>query len=356
MKKRIKITLLVLALLVLAVLALARLVPARPVPVTAIGNDRGCEANGIYYMVDGNEAVVTFRGIFPSEEDEYTGSVVIPSAVNYNGVTYSVTSIGDEAFFGCTGLTSIVIPNSVTSIGECAFLGCTGLTSIDIPNSVTSIGRQAFDGCTGLTSINIPNSETSIDEYAFVGCTGLTSIVIPNSVTDIGDGAFHGCTGLISIVVESGNPRYDSRNNCNAIIETASNTLLLGCNNTIIPNTVTSIGRHAFYKCAGLTSIDIPNSVTFIGAWAFYYCTEVTSINIPSSVTSIENRAFIGCTGDVYSYIDNLSLVSMDSDVFYMYPPNYNKRTLHVPVGSLKAYQADSRWSEFFGNIVEMKP
>ena len=260
------------------------------------------------------------------------------------------------AFMECTGLTSIVIPNSVTSIGECAFLGCTGLTSIDIPNSVTSIGRQAFDGCTGLTSINIPNSETSIDEYAFVGCTGLTSIVIPNSVTDIGDGAFHGCTGLTSIVVESGNPRYDSRNNCNAIIETANNTLIYGCNNTIIPNTVTSIGCHAFYKCAGLTSIDIPNSVTSIGAWAFYYCTEVTSINIPNSVTSIEDRAFIGCTGDVYSYIDNLSLVSMDSDVFYMYPPNYNKRTLHVPVGSLKAYQADSRWSEFFGNIVEMKP
>ena len=356
MKKRIKITLLVLALLVLAVLALTRLVPARPVPVTAIGNDRGCEANGIYYMIDGNEAVVTFRGIFSSEDDEYTGSVVIPSAVNFNGVTYSVTSIGDEAFDECTGLTSIVIPNSVTSIGECAFMGCTGLTSIDIPNSVTSIGRQAFDGCTGLTSINIPNSETSIDEYAFRGCTGLTSIVIPNSVTDIGAGAFHGCTGLTSIVVESGNPRYDSRNNCNAIIETANNTLIYGCNNTIIPNTVTSIGRHAFYECAGLTSIDIPNSVTFIGAWAFYYCTEVTSINIPNSVTSIENRAFIGCTGDVYSYIDNLSLVSMDSDVFYMYPPNYNKRTLHVPVGSSKAYQADSRWSEFFGNIVEMKP
>ena len=167
MKKRIKITLLVLALLVLAVLALTRLVPARPVPVTAIGNDRGCEANGIYYMIDGNEAVVTFRGMFPSECGDYSGSVVIPSAVNYNGVTYSVTSIGDRAFDVCTGLTSIVIPNSVTSIGECAFLGCTGLTSIDIPNSVTSIGRQAFDGCTGLTSINIPNSETSIDEYAF---------------------------------------------------------------------------------------------------------------------------------------------------------------------------------------------
>ena len=356
MKQRIKITLLMLALLVLALLALARLVPARPEPATAIGNDRGCEANGIYYQINGNEAVVTYRGIFPSDYDVYSGSVVIPSAVKYNGVTYSVTSIGECAFDGCTGLTSVVIPNSVTSIGECAFLGCTGLTSIDIPNSVTSIGRQAFDGCTGLTSINIPNSVTSIDEYAFAGCKGLTSIDIGNSVTSIGDGAFYMCTGLTSIVVESGNPRYDSRNNCNAIIETASNTLILGCNNTIIPNTVTSIGHYAFYECAGLTSIDIPNSVTSIGACAFFYCRELTSINIPNSVTSIKDRAFIGCAEDVYSYIDNLSLVSMDSDVFYRNPPNYNKRTLHVPVGSLKAYQADSRWSEFFGNIVEMEP
>ena len=354
MKQLIKTPLLLLTMLVLALLVPALLVQAFKVPALAI--DHEFEVNGIYYSINRNEAAVTFRGFMPFDYDEYSGSVFIPTTVNYNGVTYTVTSIGSNAFYECTGLTSINIPNSVTSIGDDAFFGCTRLTSIVIPNSVTSIGENAFSGCTGLTSIDIGNSVTSIDRLAFAGCTGLTSIVIPNSVTSLGDGAFHGCTGLTSIVVESGNPRYDSRNNCNAIIETANNTLIYGCNNTIIPNTVTSIGRHAFYECAGLTNIDIPKSVTSIGAWAFYYCTEVTSINIPNSVTSIENRAFIGSTGDVYSYIDNLSLVSMDSDVFYMYPPNYNKRTLHVPVGSLKAYQADSRWSEFFGNIVEMKP
>ncbi|MBO6189480.1 MAG: leucine-rich repeat protein [Alloprevotella sp.] len=122
-----------------------------------------------------------------------------PAAVTYDGTTYSVTSIGWYAFYDCTGLTSITIPNSVTTIGDYAFQYCTGLTSITIPNSVTSIGSSAFDGCTGLTSINIPNSVTSIGSYAFDGSTGLTSINIPNSVTSIGDYAFYGCTGLTDI-------------------------------------------------------------------------------------------------------------------------------------------------------------
>ena len=181
----------------------------------------------------------------------------------------SVTSIGERAFAGCSGLTSITIPNSVTSIGEYAFSGCSGLTSVTIPNSVTSIVNYAFQGWSGLTSITIPNNVTSIGNYAFSGCSGLTSVTIPNSVTSIGSSAFGGCSGLTSIVVESGNTKYDSRNNCNAIIETASNTLLWGCKNTVIPNSVTSIGSSAFYDCSGLTSVTIPNSVTSIGNSAF---------------------------------------------------------------------------------------
>ncbi len=179
----------------------------------------------------------------------------IPSSVTYNSVTYSVTSIGDDAFYRCTGLTSVTIPNSVTSIGFSAFFGCTGLTSITIPNSVTSIGY-----------------------YAFHGCSGLTSVAIPNSVTTIGGSAFSGCSGLTSIIVENGNSFYDSRNNCNAIIETATNTLIVGCKNTIIPNSVTTIGGSAFSGCSGLTSITIPNSVTSIGDWAFESCTGLTSV------------------------------------------------------------------------------
>ena len=206
-----------------------------------------------------------------------------------------VTSIGNSAFADCTGLTSIEIPSSVTSIGESAFNYCPGLTSIEISSSVTSIGDYAFEYC-DLTSIEIPSSVTSIGESAFGSCSGLTSIEIPSSVTSIGERAFRGCTGLTSIVVDEGNTIYDSRGNCHAIIETASNTLIAGFKNTIIPEGVTSIGNSAFYHCYGLTSIEIPSSVTSIGESAFFYCKGLTSIEIPSSVTSIGYYAFAHCT------------------------------------------------------------
>ena len=232
----------------------------------------------------------------------YAGSV----AYKYKGTMPSGTSmtikegtigISSSAFEYCTGLTSIVIPSSVTDIGAGAFAHCTDLTSVNIPNSVTVIGGGTFFRCTGLTSIDIPNSVTSIGNEAFCNCRGLTSIVIPNSVTEIAKDAFSYCSGLTSIVVESGNPRYDSPNDCNAIIETASNTLIVGCENTIIPNTVTKIGDYAFDGRTGLTDIVIPNSVTAIGFSAFADCTGLTSIDIPNSVTAIGNSAFYRCTG-----------------------------------------------------------
>jgi hypothetical protein len=226
-----------------------------------------------------------------------------------------VTSIGNVAFYGCSGLTSVVIPNSVTNIGVSAFSGCSGLTSIEIPNSVTSIEDFVFYDCSGLTSVVIPNSVTSIGMYAFSGCSGLTSFVIPNSVTSIGLKAFSGCSGLTSIVVESGNSVYDSRNNCNAIIETASNTLLAGFKNTKIPSSVTSIGNFAFFDCSSLTSFVIPNSVTSIGIYAFYDCSGLTSIEIPNSVTSIGDYAFSGCSGLTSIEIPN-SVTSIETYVF----------------------------------------
>ena len=235
------------------------------------------------------------------------------------GIHYQVTSIGENAFVYCKRLTSVAIPSGVTSIGVEAFYGCSGLTSVEFPSSLTKIERNAFYGCIGLTSINLPSKLTSIDSNAFGG-TGLTSVRIPSSVTKITSYAFSACSGLTSIVVESGNSVYDSRNNCNAIIETSSNTLITGCMNTTIPPSVTSIGygafascssltsiaipssvtsfdEFAFSNCSGLTSIAIPSSVTSIGRWAFYNCTGLTSVTIPSGVTSIGERAFIGCSG-----------------------------------------------------------
>lgn len=229
------------------------------------------EVDGIYYEITNStnkEVCVTYKGSYSSQS--YSGYVEIPETVTYSGTTFSVTSIGDEAFNECSGLTSITIPESITSIGEDAFYECTGLTSITIPNSVTSIG-----------------------EYAFSDCSGLTRITIPESVTSIGLVAFSGCNGLTSIKVESGNSVYDSRDNCNAIIETATNTLITGCKRTIIPNSVTIIGDGAFFDCDGLTSITIPNSITRIGVGAFENCYGLTRVIIPNSVISIGDGAFI---------------------------------------------------------------
>ena len=213
--------------------------------------------------------------------------VVIPAKVYVGSTELTVTSIGAGAFSGCSGLTSVTIPEGVISIGGGAFLGCSGLTSVTIPESVTNIGDWAFCGCSGLTSVTIPEGVTSIGNDAFCACSGLTNVTIPESVTSIGNYAFRACSGLTSISVESGNPVYDSRNNCNALIETATNTLIAGCNNTIIPKSVTNIGSWAFSYCSGLTSVTIPEGVTSIGNDAFFDCSGLTSVTIPEGVTSI---------------------------------------------------------------------
>ena len=495
----------------------------------------------IYYkwINDKTELEVSYRGDDYSNynyRDRYSDNLVIPESVTYNGKTFSVTSIGDYAFYGCSGLTSIAIPNRVTSIGESAFAYCSinsiiipntvksilqrafdhcSIKSIKLPNSLTYLGENAFFTCMGLTSviseiinpfsigsnvfsndmffgngnpsviydtatltvpagskskyqatggwnqfknivesdgsesvqtkrtihvakagtlrdiipigekhqiekltltgelngtdfnyiremtgdsihfvtdndsihyttngklrkldisetrivqggdpcsffyspadfeflhfptldnainenhfrgfnleeIILPNSVTSIGYNAFYGCSGLTSITIPNSVTYIHYNAFEGCTGLFSIKVENGNAEYDSRDNCNAIVETATNTLIIGCKNTIIPNSVTSIGYDAFYGCSGLTSITIPNSVTYISNYAFYDCSSLTSI-----ISKIQNPFVI------YEYL------------FYCKNKNiYATTTLTVPKGTKAAYQATEGWNKF-ANIVE---
>lgn len=208
----------------------------------------------------------------------------------------SLTKIGFETFYGCLSLNSITIPEGVTSIGNRAFAYCRALPSVSIPESVTVIGDYAFYDCNSLTAITIPEGVTSIGEEAFCACSSLTALNIPASVTTIGKGAFYGCNGLTAIIVDENNNVYDSRNNCNAIIETNSNTLIVGCVSTVIPEGVTSIGEEAFSGYSGLTAVSIPEGVTSIGDYAFAGCSGLTVITIPTSVTNIGTSPFYGCS------------------------------------------------------------
>ena len=271
------------------------------------------EVDGIYYSIISHDKLavgVTHKGSSTSSAI-YSGNVAIPKCVVYNGCTYSVTSVGNYAFYGCSGLASITIPNSVTSIGVCSFYGCSGLACITIPSSVTSIGGSAFQDCSGLTNITIPSSVTSIGVFAFQNCSSLTNITIPNSVTSIERGAFgntpwyaqqpYGAMYVNDVLYE-----YKGAMPANTSIEIKEGTISIssaafsGCSNLTnitIPNSVTSIGESAFRSCSGLTSITIPNSVTSIGEASFYGCSGLTSITIPNSVTSVGNYAFYGCRG-----------------------------------------------------------
>lgn len=237
------------------------------------------------------------------------------SAIN---IPSSIRSIESCAFQSCRTLTSITIPESVTSIGNDAFRNCYNLLEVSLPNSISSLNTNLFYNCTSLTSITIPNSVTSIKSRAFCNCSSLTSITIPNSVTSIESDAFYQCSGLTSIVVELGNSKYDSRNNCNAIIETASNVLICGCKNTIIPNSVTKIGYLAFAYCSGLSSITIPSSVSRIESMAFYNCS---------------NLACVTCEAvnpPTLAYTNAFPSVDI---------------AIYVPCGSLETYR--QRWSSF---------
>lgn len=403
-----------------------------PNSVTCIGNMAfsGCsKLKNIYIpssVIDIGEYAFSGTAWLENQPDGvvYAGKVVY----TYKGTTPSNTSIvikegtlgiADKAFLWCSWLTSVTIPNSVTSIGSYAFnntawyknqpdgvvyagkvaIGYRGalpsnnsivlqdgtlgiadeaffpmnntnlrkLVSVTIPNSVTFIGGEAFSECYGLTSVNIPNSVIRIGDRAFRRCD-LTSITIPNSVTSIGSQTFESCKSLANISVESGNAKFDSRNNCNAIIATASNTLVAGCKNTIIPNSVTTIGPAAFYSC-GLTSIIIPNSVTIIDALAFSGCNlasvtipnfvtsignsafcycNLTSVNIPNSVTSIGDYAFF-CSGLTSVTVGMETPVSIASYTF----SNRANATLYVPYGSKASYEKADYWKEF-KEIVEL--
>ena len=287
---------------------------------------------GIYYELvpKAKQAEVTYGS--------YSGSVVIPASITYDGVEYNVTSIGDNAFKNRSSLTSVTIPNSVTSIGQVAFYGCSGLTSVTIPNSVTSMGSDAFHGCSGLTSVTIGNGVTSIETGVFSGCSGLTSVTIPNSVTSIGVFAFSGC-GLTSVTIPNS-------------VTIIGGSAFRGCSrltSVTIGNRVSSIGGYVFEGCSGLISVTIPNSVTSIGGSTFYGCSGLTSVTIGSGVKNIGNLTFASCKKLTYVYCLAENVPSTSTDAFKESLIEY--ATLHVPSASIDSYRAKEPWKNF-GNIV----
>ena len=267
----------------------------------------GFEVNGIYYnIISGTDQVEVTSGSV-----KYSGPVVIPATVMYNDDTYRVTSVGNYAFYNCTGLTSVTIGESVITIGQGAFSSCSGLTSVTIGERVTTIGNQAFYGCTGLTSVTIPESVTSIGPSAFQGCTGLTSVTIPESVTTIGDQAFYGCDSISDPLYNSKIFAYLPKNYSGEYT---------------IPSGIQSIAPSAFYVCNGLKAVTIPESVTTIGVLAFYGTglLSVTSL-AQTPPRFIENSvSFIGFDGFTYAL-----------------------GTLYVPQGCKSAYESAKEWHKF---------
>ena len=364
MKRTFLLTLLFLAMMPLAVNALTE------------------EIDGIYYNLDSDAKTAEVT----RNPNNYGGAIEIPSAITYNEVEYSVTSIGSFAFFMCTGLTSINISNSVTTIDNNAFAYCSALTSIFIPNGVKSIGSEAFSGCKNLSDITISDSVISIGEAAFnetawynnqpngvvyAGrnvyrykgkmtehtsveikegtfgitdkafslCSNLISITLPNSLINIGSKAFQSCGILEEITI----PNSVTNIGDEAFAYCSYLTSLT------IGNSVTNIGNGAFYNCPYLNSITLPNSLASIGSKAFFGCSRVTKIIIPNSVTIIGDLAFAGVESlkDMYCYAVK---VPETGSGFFNYSGN---ATLHVPATSIDTYRNAEQWKDF-GSIVAL--
>ena len=319
------------------------------------------EANGIYYnilSVQDKTVSVTYKeysnGTYKSY---YSGDVVIPEQAQYNEELYRVTSIGYRAFYGCSSLASVTIPEGVTSIGFEAFSGCSRLASVTIPEGVTYIGDSAFDSCSRLTSVTIPESVTTIGDYAFIGCSSLASVTIPESVTSIGYWAFYNCSSLTSVNISdlSAWSKIDFESSLSNPLIYAHNLYLNGAlvtdlvipkdiseikpyaflggsciTSVTIPEGVTSIGDRAFERCSSLASVTIPESVTTISEFAFWNCSSLASVTIPKSVTSIGGGAFSGCSSLTSVNISDLSAWCMIYFVAGASNPLYNGHNLYL--------------------------
>ena len=272
-----------------------------------------CESgHPLYYNITSSsspyQVEVTYRTYPQGSSSSYSylsGSLTIPSTVTYNGSTYSVTSIGSQAFYNCSELTLVTIPNSVTSIGSYAFKGCSGLTSLTIEEGISNIGDGAFQNCSGLTSVTIPSSITSISNSLFSGCSGLTSLTIPDWITSIGSSAFSGCSGVTGTLTIP-----------NSVTSIGSYAFkgCSGLSELSIGESVVSIGSQAFYNCSGLASVAIPNSVASIGESAFYNCNGLTELSIGESVATIGNLAFNGCNNIATLNYNAINCTSLGED------------------------------------------
>jgi surface antigen bspA-like len=263
-------------------------------------------------------------------------TVTIPSTITNEGIEYTVTEIGANAFAYCDFLTSIDIPTSVTTIGHGAFYNCDALFSIELPNSITAIGDRAFENCDALSSISIPHSVTSIGQSAFSFCHSLTNAELPNSLNAIDDYTFWDCTSLTNIKIPNS-------------VKTIGSMAFAQCRalSTIdIPSSVTDIGSSAFFGCSALTTVALPNSVKTIGEAAFNQCSSLTAVDIPCSITDIGSGAFGACSqlAEInYNTHDPILLPIKDifSDDTYLWG------TLNVPVGTIDIFRNSAPWSYF---------
>ncbi len=371
--------------------------------MSGMASAEGVEIDGLKYNLDaaGRTATVTWGGKCYCVGDTYKGEVAIPKTVTYEGVQYTVTAIGEHAFMSSRGLTGVVIPESVTEIEKSAFAGCPDLTSvtfsgkpaiskiggkaflfckslehIEIPASVESIGSYAFEICenlkevqwaegsklttiedyvfcrTGLSSVCVPSSATAIKAVAFCTNPNMTEVLVPAQVTSISEqNPFCYNSQVTSMRVAEGNKVYDSRKGCNAIIETATNTLVAGCRESVIPASVTAIGRSAFNHCADLTDAALPATIRSIGKYAYMGCTGLKSLYFPSTMKVMADS--------VFWKVERLdSIVTMAQRPFVIDESDfeqtiYDNSTLYVPAGTASLYRSAAVWSKF-RNIVEM--